>query len=121
LRKLIFIVLAFLAAQPIAAADGGIRVISWPTPPVSATSAAVKAVSVSSATVTLLSDRTARLKVTLFNEKETLYIKAGLGASITDYTWRMAAATSLDITTYTGPLTAVLGVVGPTTVHVTDF
>lgn len=116
-----FSLLLLVLARTCAAADGGIRVISWPTPPVSAATAAVKTVSVSSVTVTLLADRSSRLKVTLFNEKETLYIKAGLGASTTDYTWRMTAATPLDIITYSGPITAVLGVVGPTIVHISDF
>lgn len=117
MKKVVFVL--FLAIPSWAVE--GIRVVSWPTPAVAVGAAAVKTVSVSSATVTLLPDRTGRLKVTLFNEKETLYIKAGPGASITDYTWRVAAATPLDITTYTGTLTAVLGVVGPTIVHVSDF
>ena len=117
IRRLIL----FLALAIPCMADDGIRVVSWPTPPTSAATASVGTISVSSSTVTLAPARTGRLKVTLFNEKETLYIKAGAGASITDYTWRMAAATSLDILVYSGPLTAVLGVVGPTTVHVSDF
>ena len=61
----IALVLAVFLSIPLLAAEEGIRVVSWPTPP--------------------------------------------------------AAATPLDITTYTGPITAILGVVGPTTVHVTDF
>lgn len=103
------------------ATEDGIRIVSWPTVSVSNSSSTVKTVSVSSATVTLLAARAGRLKVSVFNEKETLYIKAGTNASLTDYSWRVPAATSLDITAYTGALTAILGVVGPTIVHVSDF
>src|SRR5260221_9570780 len=105
-----FLLIVLLASSSFAE-EGGIRVVSWPSAPVSAQVATVSVVSVSNAgAVTLLAARSGRLKIILFNEKEALYIKAGAGATITDYSWKIAAATPLEINAYSGVLTAVLGV-----------
>lgn len=71
--------------------------------------------------ITLLATRAARIKAILFNDNNTLYIKAGAGASNADYTWRAPANTEIDVTNYTGPITAILNTAGPGTVHVSDF
>lgn len=102
--------------------EDGIRVVSWPAPPVATFTATVTAISVSnSGVVTLLSARPSRLKAILFNDNNTLYIKAGPGASNADYTWRAPANTEIDVTNYTGVITAILNTAGPGTVHVSDF
>ncbi len=121
--KSILLALALLA--PIAIAEDaqptGMKIVNFPYTQTTVAGASVAIVTVSSTPIMLLPARLGRLKVILFNEKETLYVKAGAGASISDYTWRVPAATSLEITAYVGALTGVLGVVGPTTVHVSDF
>ncbi len=71
--------------------------------------------------ILLLPSRPSRIKAILFNDNNTLYIKAGIGASNADYTWRAPANTEIDVTNYTGPITAILNTAGPGTVHVTDF
>jgi hypothetical protein len=121
MKRLLFAVAFLLILPHPCRSEEGIRVVSWPSAATVAGAAAISIVSVSTKPVTLAVERSGRLKIVLFNEKETLYVKAGPGASTTDYTWRMAAATPLDITAYSGIVTAVLGVVGPTNVHVTDF
>lgn len=80
------IALALLFLGTVALADEGIRVVSWPVAPTSATKAIISTTSVSNVAVTLLAARSGRLRVVLFNEKETIYIKAGTGATINDYT-----------------------------------
>ncbi len=122
--------LLLLSLAPVVRADdklqyfqGSTSVKNWPDayPQPVAASATLTTVTVSTTSVILLPARTGRLKVTLYNEKETLYLRAGVGASSMTYTWRMGAATPLDIGAYTGPISAALGVVGPTIVHVSDF
>lgn len=91
--------------------------------PSTVSSAIVTNISVtnSGGAITLLTARPARIKAILFNDNNTLYIKAGTGASNADYTWRAPANTQIDVTNYTGVITAILNTAGPGTVHVTDF
>ena len=118
--KTIFLIIILLSAW--ALADDGIRVVSWPTPPAAVAIATVTNLSVSNTgVVTLLAARPGRLKAILFNDNNTLYIKAGANASNADYTWRAPANTEIDVTNYTGVITAILNTAGPGTCHVTDF
>ncbi len=121
MKKPVFLAL-FLLNGLVRADDGGIRVVSWPTPPASVATSTVSALSVSNTgVVTLLPARAGRLKAILFNDNNTLYIKAGSGATNNDYTWRAPANTEIDVTNYTGPITAILNTAGPGTCHVSDF
>jgi hypothetical protein len=117
-----FAALLMLLACQTFASDDGIRIVSWPSPSVSVAAAIVTAVTVSnSGVVTLLPARQGRLKAILFNDNNTLYIKAGTNASNNDYTWRAPANTEIDVTNYSGPITAILNTAGPGTCHVSDF
>lgn len=86
----------------------------------SVSTATVTTVTVGPVVVTLLASRAARLLAVIFNETGTLYIKAGSAASSTDYTWRLTANTELDISHYTGIVTATKAS-GTSTCQVTDF
>lgn len=74
----------------------------------------------SGAAVTLLASRAARIRGVIFNESGTLFVKAGSTASSSDYTWRLTANTELDITDYTGIVTAIKSS-GTSNVQATDF
>ena len=86
----------------------------------SAATATITRAAVTTAVSTLLAARAARLAVVIFNEAGTLFVKAGAGCSATDYTWRLTANTELDISGYTGILTAVKAS-GASSAQVTDF
>jgi hypothetical protein len=86
----------------------------------SVASATVTRVAVSTSVVTLLSARAARQQVVVFNEAGTLFVKAGATASSTDYTWRLTANAELDISGYTGIITAIKAS-GATNAQVSDF
>jgi hypothetical protein len=94
--------------------------------PISVTPGTVSSATVTSnsvgavAAVTLLASRAARIRAVIFNESGTLFVKAGSTASSTDYTWRLTANTELDVTDYTGILTAIKSS-GTSNVQATDF
>lgn len=109
------------ATQPISNAN--LTSLDAKSIPAAVATATVSSFSVTngSGAITLLPSRPARIKAILFNDNNTLYIKAGSGASNADYTWRAPANTQIDVTNYTGIVTAILNTAGPGTVHVTDF
>lgn len=76
------------------------------TPTVTGT-ATVTSVSVSTTVATLQAANAARLKLLVFNEAGTLFVKLGSAATSADYTFRLTANTTLEIDTYTGIVTAI--------------
>lgn len=70
--------------------------------------------------VTLLSEASSRSRAFVWNETGTLYVKFGLGATDSSYTWRLTGNTGLEIVEYRGVVTAIKGS-GTTSVLVTDI
>lgn len=71
--------------------------------------------------VTIATSNPDRLGVIIHNETGTLYVKEGIGASTTSYTYRLLAQDSQKIDSdYTGIITAIKQT-GTTTVLVTQF
>jgi hypothetical protein len=101
--------------QPV---SGSVAVSSLPA--LSVSTAAVTPVVVSPTVATLVASRAERVRVVIWNETGTLYVKAGSGASSSSYTWRLTANVELDITDYTGIVTATKAT-GTSTCLVTDF
>lgn len=77
------------------------------TTPASAATATVTSVSVSTTVATLAAANASRLKLIVHNEAGTLFVKLGTAASDTSYTYRLVANTLLEITSYTGEVTAI--------------
>lgn len=73
--------------------------------PTSAAVASVTSVSVSTTVATLKAANAARLKLIVFNEAGTLFVKLGSAASSSDYSFRLTANTTLEIDEYTGIVT----------------
>jgi len=103
------------ATQPV---SGSVAVSNLPIESVS--TSAVTPITVSTTVATLLAARAERILAVIFNETGTLFVKAGTGASASSFTWRLTANTELDITDYTGIVTAVKAT-GTSTCLVTDF
>jgi hypothetical protein len=101
--------------QPV---SGSVAVSSLPSTAVA--TATVIPVTVSTTVATLLTSNAARTLAVIWNETGTLFVKAGSGATSSSYTWRLTANTELDITDYTGIVTAVKAT-GTSTCLVTDF
>jgi hypothetical protein len=91
-----------------------------PVFPGSVSSATVTRVAVSTTVATLLAARPARQAAVIFNESGILFVKAGSAATITDYTWRLTANAELDVSGYTGIITAIKST-GASSAQVTDF
>ena len=101
--------------QPV---SGSVAVSSLPSAAVA--TATVIPVTVSTTVATLLTSNAARTLAVIWNETGTLFVKAGSGATSSSYTWRLTANTELDITDYTGIVTAAKAT-GTSTCLVTDF
>lgn len=69
--------------------------------------ATVTSVPVSTTVATLSASNPAKTKVIVYNEAGTLFVKFGAGATATSYTYRLTANTVLEITGYTGIVTAI--------------
>ena len=77
------------------------------TNPSSAATATVTSVSVSTTVATLASANASRLKLIVHNEAGTLFVKLGSAATSASYTYRLVANTLLEITSYTGEVSAI--------------
>jgi hypothetical protein len=77
------------------------------TAPSSAATATVTSVSVSPTVATLAASNASRLKLIVHNESGTLFVKLGTGATSASYSYRLVANTNLEITQYTGEVTAI--------------
>jgi hypothetical protein len=73
----------------------------------SSASATVTNTSVGPTVVTLLAANASRIKAIIHNESGTLYVKFGSGATFASYTYRLVANTVLEISQYTGSITAI--------------
>jgi len=82
--------------------------------------ATVTSNSVGTSAVTLATSNSARIKIVIFNEAGTLYVKLGSAASSTDYSYRLTANTTLEVDTYYGVITAAKQS-GTTNVQVTTI
>ena len=88
------------------AVTGSVSVSNFPGAAVS--TATVTNTSVGSgAAVTLAASNAARVKLIVVNEAGTLFVKLGTVASSTSYSYRLVAGTNLEITSYTGTVTAI--------------
>lgn len=79
------------------------------TAPANAATATVTNVSVSPTVATLAAANASRLKLIVHNEGGTLFVKLGTGATSASYTYRLTAQSNLEITQYTGEVTAIKG------------
>lgn len=68
--------------------------------------ATVTSVSVSPTVATLSTSNSAKTKVIIHNEGGTLFVKLGSSASSSSYSYRLVANTTLEVTGYTGIITA---------------
>ncbi|HWY35978.1 MAG TPA: hypothetical protein VNX68_15145 [Nitrosopumilaceae archaeon] len=91
-----------------------------PVSPGSVSTATVTRVAVSTTVATLLSARPARQAAVIFNEAGILFVLAGAGATATNYTWRLTANAELDISGYTGVVSAIKSA-GASSAQVSDF
>lgn len=69
--------------------------------------ATVTSISVSTTVATLSASNAGKTKVLIHNEAGTLHVKLGTGATTASYSYRLTANTSLEITGYTGIVTAI--------------
>ena len=106
--------------QPV---SGSVSVSNFPAPPVTSVNAATQAkVSVGPDSIsTLVPARDGRLKVIIYSEGGPCYVNAGGGASVNQYTWLMQAGDYVEVTGYTGAITARGFNPGTFNVSVTDF
>lgn len=102
----------FPAVQPVddnggsLTVDGTVAVSNFPGQSVS--SATVTAVSVNpSSAVTLAASNANRVKLIVHNEAGVLFVKLGTAASTSLYSYRMTAGATLELTQYTGEVTAI--------------
>jgi hypothetical protein len=121
-------VVNFPATQPVSATDLDIRDLNsasdsvtaigpltdaqlraTPVPVTSGTAAVatVTNVAVSAVVATLAASNASRLKLIVHNESGTLFVKLGTAATSVSYTYRLVANTLLEITGYTGAVTAI--------------
>lgn len=84
--------------------DGSVSVSNFPGASVS--TAIVTAVSVSPTVATLSASTPSRVKLIIHNEMGTLFVKLGSDASSSSYSYRLTSNTTLEITQYTGIVTA---------------
>lgn len=90
------------------------------TSPASSSTATVTSVSVSPTVATLAAANASRLRLIVHNEGGTLFVKLGTGASSSSYSYRLTANTTLELTQYTGAVTATKGS-GTSNALVTEF
>lgn len=102
----------FPAAQPVTdnggslTVDGSVSVSNFPGQSVN--TATVAAVSVTpSAAATLASSNVNRVKLIVFNETGTLFVKLGTAASLSLYSYKLTAGATLEIEQYSGAVTAI--------------
>lgn len=73
----------------------------------SVASATVTSVVVSPTVATLAASNASRLKLIIHNENGVLFVKLGTAASSTSYSYRLTQNTVLELTQYTGEVTAI--------------
>jgi hypothetical protein len=93
----------FPATQPV---SGSVSVNNFPGGSVATATVVSVAVNPSSS-VTLMAANAARIKVIIHNETGTLYVKLGTAASVSSYSYRLTANTTLEVLNYTGDITAI--------------
>lgn len=93
---------------------------SLTTTPITASTATVTRVPVSTTVATLKIANATRLKLIVFNEAGVLFVKLGTAATSIDYTFRLTANTTLEIDEYTGDVTAIKSA-GSTDAQVTEL
>jgi hypothetical protein len=81
--------------------------------------ATVTQVSVGTSPVTVSVSNAAKVRVIIYNETGTLFVKLGTGASASSYSYRLTANSLTEIDTYTGAISAVKAS-GTTNVLVTE-
>lgn len=87
--------------------DGAVSITGTVATTVGGTAlATVTLVSVSPTVATLSASNSAKTRVIVHNEGGTLFVKLGTGASATSYSYRLVANTTLEVTGYTGIVTA---------------
>lgn len=69
--------------------------------------ATITSVVVSTTVATISASNASKTKVVVYNESGTLFVKLGSGASSTSYSYRLTANTVLEISGYTGIVTAI--------------
>lgn len=93
----------FPATQPV---SGAVSVNNFPNGSVS--TATVTSVAVNPTTpVTLVASNSNRIKTIIHNETGTLFVKLGSAASLTSYSYRLPGNVTLEVTNYTGDITAI--------------
>ena len=111
----------FPATQAVTASDLDIRDLSSATdsvtvtgsvsvsnfPGASVAAATVTSVSVSPTVATLAASNPSRVKLIVHNEGGTLFVKLGSAATASSYSYRLIANSTLEITAYTGAVTAI--------------
>lgn len=86
--------------------DGTVAVSNFPGQSVS--SATVTAVSVNpSSAATLAASNASRVKLIVHNEAGVLFVKLGSGATNALYSYKLTAGSTLELTQYTGEVTAI--------------
>lgn len=85
--------------------DGTVAVSNFPGSSVA--TAVVTNVATSASTVTLASANPSRVKLIITTDAGVTYVKLGTGASLSSYTYRLPLNTTLEITQYTGDVTAI--------------
>ncbi len=98
--------------------DGTVAVSNLPATSIGTST--VTLVSVSPSGATLAANNSTRIKLIVFNETGTLYLKLGTGSSSSSYTYRMTANETREITGYSGPVSASKAS-GTTNVLVTEL
>lgn len=88
----------------IASDQSAIPVTFTSTPTILATTTSV---SVSTTVATLSASNTAKVKVIVYNEAGTLFVKLGSGATSASYGYRLTANSTLEIDGYAGIVTAI--------------
>jgi uncharacterized protein with WD repeat len=87
--------------------DAQLRATPVPVTQGSAASATITNVGVSTTVATLAAANASRIKLYIVNEAGTLLVKLGAAASNTSYSLRINAGANLEITGYTGIVTAI--------------
>jgi len=73
----------------------------------SVSSATVTNTATSASSVTLAASNAARVKLVIQTDSGTTFVKLGTAASLSSYTYRLSANTTLEITQYTGAVTCI--------------
>lgn len=100
--------------------DTQLRATAVPVTQGGTPTATVSRVAVSTTVATLQASNSSRKRLVIFNESGTLFLKLGTAATVTDYTYRLTANTTVEVDFYTGEVTGIKAT-GSTFAQITEI